>query len=133
MSKEAGGIEPLAGPPLEAVGQPLRRSGSRRIALQLPSSELARSSDRRAGVRRESRCGVVGELAYRSPYYGTTPLRLGTLGGLMNVSYIFILLESWFLGGWRPETHSTESSRVQRYFFHEKKPKTKSKSRRVQQ
>ena len=49
----------------------------------------------------------------------------------MNVSYIFILLESWFLGGWRPETHSTESSRVQRYFFHEKKPKTK--SRRVQQ
>ena len=23
----------------------------------------------------------------------TTPLRLGTLGGLMNVSYIFILLE----------------------------------------
>ena len=51
----------------------------------------------------------------------------------MNVSYIFILLEKWFLGGWRPETHSTESSpsRVQRYFFHEKKPKTK--SRRVQQ
>ena len=38
MSKEAGGIEPLAGPPLEAVGQPLRRSGSRRIALQLRTS-----------------------------------------------------------------------------------------------
>ena len=36
MSKEAGGIEPLAGPPLEAVGPPLRRS--RRIALQLRTS-----------------------------------------------------------------------------------------------
>ena len=56
MSKEAGGIEPLAGPPLEAVGPPLRRSGSRGLRC---SSELARSSDRRAGVRRESRCGVV--------------------------------------------------------------------------
>ena len=67
MSKEAGGIEPLAGliagPPLEAVGPPLRRSGSRRIALQLPSSELARSSDRRAGVRRESRCVALWEKA----------------------------------------------------------------------
>ena len=59
MSKEAGGIEPLAGliagPPLEAVGPPLRLSRGLRC-----SSELARSSDRRAGVRRESRCGVVG-------------------------------------------------------------------------
>ena len=59
------------------------------------SSELARSSDRRAGVRRESRCGVVGDRR-RSVVRITTPLRLGTLGGLMNVSYIFILLESWF-------------------------------------
>ena len=62
MSKEAGGIEPLAGliagPPLEAVGPPLRRSGSRGLRC---SSELARSSDRRAGVRRELRCGDVGE------------------------------------------------------------------------
>ena len=37
---------------------------------------------------------VLWEKLVRSPY--TTPLRLGTLGGLMNVSYIFILLESWF-------------------------------------
>ena len=81
------------------------KPGARRCAAAAGlrcSSELARSSDRRAGVRRESRCGVVGELAYRSPYYGTTPLRLGTLGGLMklNVSYIFTFcwsMESWFL------------------------------------
>ena len=64
MSKEAGGIEPLAGliagPPLEAVGPPLRRSGSRGLRC---SSELARSSDRRAGVRRESRCVALWEKA----------------------------------------------------------------------
>ena len=61
MSKEAGGIEPLAGPPLEAVGPPLRRSRGLRC-----SSELARSSDRRAGVRRESRCVALWEKGYRS-------------------------------------------------------------------
>ena len=58
MSKEAGGIEPLAGPPLEAVGPPLRLSRGLRC-----SSELARSSDRRAGVRRESRCVALWEKA----------------------------------------------------------------------
>ena len=55
-----------------AVGPPLRRSRGLRC-----SSELARSSDRRAGVRRESRCGVVGDRR-RSVVRITTPLRLGT-------------------------------------------------------
>ena len=95
MSKEAGGIEPLAASLLARRLKPWARRCAAAAGLRC-SSELARSSDRRAGVRRESRCGVVGDR--RRSVVRTTPLRLGTLGGLMNVSYIFILLESWFFG-----------------------------------
>ena len=67
MSKEAGGIEPLAASLLARRLKPWARRCAAAAAAGLRcSSELARSSDRRAGVRRESRCVALWEKGYRS-------------------------------------------------------------------